>query len=127
VAAVARRFPGCPIILAHLQDKQIDTTLGELKSAPNLFIQHMHLGRKAADRRTALDRLIAEGLAERILFGSDVTSDHASLIAEQNDFIERLRTLQVPEAAIERIMLTSAQEMVRRVASRSGAGSPAAQ
>ncbi len=36
VADVARRFPGSPMILAHLADGQIDTTVRELKSTPNL-------------------------------------------------------------------------------------------
>ena len=121
VAAVARRFPGSHFVLAHLWDGQIDITVKELKVTPNLFIQHMHLPRKTADGRTALERLIAEGLADRILFGSDVTSDHSSLIADQFQFIARLRELKVPEATIERIMFASAKSMVERVAKRTGA------
>lgn len=121
VAAVARRFPGSPYILAHLWDAQIDTTVKELKATPNLFIQHMHLtSRKAADGKTALERLIAEGLADRILFGSDVTNDHSPLIADQFQFIARLRELKVPEATIDRIMFASAHGMVERVVKRPG-------
>lgn len=118
VAAVARRFPGSPYILAHLGDAQIDTTVKELKATPNLFIQHMHLGRKAADGKTALERLISEGLADRILFGSDVTNDHSPLIADQFQFIARLLELKVPEATIDRIMFSSANRMVERVVKR---------
>jgi predicted TIM-barrel fold metal-dependent hydrolase len=118
VAAVARRFPGSPFILAHLGDGQIDTTVKELKATPNLFIQHMHLPRKTADGRTALERLISEGLAERILFGSDVTNDHSSLIADQFQFVARLRELKVPEGTIERIMFSTANGMVERVSKR---------
>ncbi|MEI6421825.1 MAG: amidohydrolase family protein, partial [Lentisphaerota bacterium] len=118
VAAVARRFPGSPFVLAHLWDGQIDITVKELKATPNLFIQHMHLARKAADGKTALERLIAEGLAAQILFGSDVTNDHSPLIADQFQFIARLRELKVPEATIERIMFASANEMSKRVAPR---------
>lgn len=120
VAAVARRFPGSPIILAHLQEGQIETTVKELKATPNLYIQHMHLGLKTADGRTALERLVAEGLADRILFGSDVTSDHTPLIGEQHDFIARLRDLHVPEATIEQIMTATARGMVERVQPRPG-------
>lgn len=118
VAAVARRFPGSPFILAHLGDGQIDTTVKELKATSNLFIQHMHLARKTADGTTALERLISEGLADRILFGSDVTNDHSSLIADQFQFVARLRELKVPEGTIDQILFSTANGMVERVAQR---------
>jgi uncharacterized protein YjaZ len=65
-----------------------------------------------------LERLISEGLAERILFGSDVTNDHSSLIADQFQFVARLRELKVPEGTIERIMFSTANGMVERVSKR---------
>lgn len=118
VAAVARRFPGSPMILAHLGSGQIEVTVRELKATPNLYIQHMHLGLKAADGRTALERLVAEGLTNRILFGSDVTSDHTPLIAERNDLVLRLRALHVPEGAIEGILFATAKGIIERVTPR---------
>jgi predicted TIM-barrel fold metal-dependent hydrolase len=126
VAAVARRFPGCPVVLAHFgngqsgTNEQIAVTIRELKATPNLYIQHMHLSQKTADGRTALERLVAEGLADRILFGSDVTSDHSPLIADRKLFAARLRELHVPEATIERILFASARDMIGRVAPRPG-------
>ena len=121
VAAVARRFPGSPMILAHLGSGQIEVTVRELKATPTLYIQHMHLGLKAADGRTALERLVAEGLANRILFGSDVTSDHAPLSAERNDLISRLRALRVSESTIDGIMFATARGLIERVTPRPAA------
>ncbi len=67
VAAAARRHPECPMILAHLSGDQIEAMVRELKRTPNLYVQHMHLGRPKDEReRTALARLVEEGLADRI-------------------------------------------------------------
>jgi len=112
-AAVARRFPRLPVILAHLADGQLDVTVRGLKALPNLYIHHMHLEhRKGPDGKTALERLIQEGLAHKVIFGSDVQNDHSTLLAQRVRLAERLRQLNVPEETIDRILQRTASEIL---------------
>ena len=98
-ADVAERFPGIPVLLAHESDGQLSsTTIPLMQTIPNLYIQHMHLN------NGELQALIDAGLIERVIFGSDVTNDHGNLVAQAKGFANRLETLGVPRASIDRIM-----------------------
>ncbi|MBC8871466.1 MAG: amidohydrolase family protein [Planctomycetes bacterium] len=115
-ADVARRFPRLPVILAHLAGGQLDVTVRELKALPNLYIHHMHLEhRKGPDVKTALERLAQEGLAHKIIFGSDVQNDHSTLLTQRVRLAERLRQLNVSEDAIDRILQRTASEILENV------------
>ena len=116
-ANVAAKFPKLPVIMAHLaRDGQLETTVQVLKKHPNLYIQHMHLGyAKDEQGRTALERLVAEGLAGKILFGSDVQHDHSPLIRDAARLRAELKKLGVDAATIERVMHGTMEEMIARV------------
>jgi predicted TIM-barrel fold metal-dependent hydrolase len=116
VAAAARRHPECPMILAHLAKGQIEAMVRELRRTPNLYIQHMHLARQKDDEgRTALQRLVAEGLADRILFGSDLQNDHSPLIADYRRFRLGLEALGLASDMIESIMHGTMERLLSRV------------
>ena len=116
VAAAARRHPAVPMILAHLASDQIEVTITELRRSPNLYIQHMHLGyKKDAQGRLALQCLVEAGLADRILFGSDVTNDHTPLIGDSYSFIQDLKALDVPQETIDKIMFKTMAGLLANV------------
>jgi predicted TIM-barrel fold metal-dependent hydrolase len=125
VAAAARKHPGCPMILAHLSGDQIEAMVRELKRTPNLYVQHMHLGRpKDEQGRTALARLVEEGLADRIVFGSDLQNDHSPLIHEYRRFRGELEALAVPEETIEAIMFGTMERLLEGVRSAAQVAAP---
>jgi predicted TIM-barrel fold metal-dependent hydrolase len=128
VAAAARRHPECPMILAHLSGDQIEAMVRELKRTPNLYVQHMHLGRpKDEQGRTALQRLVEGGLADRIVFGSDLQNDHSPLIDGYRRFQGELEALAVPEETIAAIMFGTMERLLEAVRSPAEvAGPPAA-
>jgi len=126
-AGVAAKFPKLPVIMAHLTRRgQLETTVEVLKKHPNLYLQHMHL-RYARDEkgRTGLERLVDEGLASKIVFGSDVQNNHAPLIHGAAAFRNRLKELGVDEATIERIMHGTMEGLVAGVKRVAPAGATA--
>jgi len=114
VAAVARKFPKMPVIMAHLSPKgQLDKTIGYLKELPNLYLQHMHLEYvRAADGKTALQTLIAEGLAHKILFGSDYQQDYGPLAGDVWRYPQRLKELGLSQEQVDAIMYKTMQGLL---------------
>lgn len=117
VAKVAEKFPSIPVIMAHLyNEEQLEKTIPYLKKLPNLYIQHMHLSYvKTKDGKTALKRLIEEGLAEKIIFGSDVQDDYSGLIKGYHDFLNELKNNGLSEKTIEKILYKTAEEIISNV------------
>lgn len=123
VANVARKFPRLNVIMAHLYDAhQFWQVLPELASLPNLYIQHMHLDQvRVEGQKTALEVLIQRGLAEKIVYGSDIQIDHSVELAAFHRFRRRLRALGVDEPTQDAILWKT---MTRIVPAQSQTAAP---
>jgi predicted TIM-barrel fold metal-dependent hydrolase len=117
VAQVAEKFPQIPVIMAHLyNEEQLEKIIPYLKKLPNLYIQHMHLTYvKTKDGKTALQRLVEEGLSEKIIFGSDLQDDHSFLISNYYNFRNELKKIGLSDREIEKIMFKTAEELFSKV------------
>lgn len=117
VAKVAEKFPDIPVIMAHLyNEEQLEKIIPFLKNLPNLYIQHMHLIHvKTKDGKSALKRLIEEGLAEKIIFGSDVQNDYSCLMRDSHNFVKELKKNGVSDGTIEKIMFKTAEKLFSNV------------
>ncbi len=106
VANVARKFPRLNVIMAHLHDEeQFWKIVPQLELLPNLYIQHMHLDHcRLATGETALEVLVERGLANKIVFGSDMQVDHSVALAQMYQFRRRLRELGVDEPTVQNIL-----------------------
>ena len=117
VAAVARQFPDLAVVMAHLYDKdQFSAVLPLLRQAPNLYWQHMHLDRVKLDTgKTALEELVGQGLASRIVFGTDVQNDHSAILDDRLRFRQRLHALGLAEEQIHAVLVGTAERLFSRV------------
>lgn len=114
-AGVAAKHPKMPVIMAHLKAKDIDVVVKLLREYPNLYIQHMHLYRKGPNGLTALERLVKEGLANKIVFGSDLQTDHSPMVNEQRQLRMLLQKLGVDEKTIDGVLFGTVENMIKNV------------
>ena len=116
-ANVAGRVPKLPVIMAHMARRgQLETTVKVLKKHPNLYIQHMHLWYARDESGTlALERLVKEGLAHKIVFGSDVQNDHSPLIRDNVRLRRELKELGVDDETIEGVMHGTLEKLLANV------------
>lgn len=114
-AGVAAKHPNLPVIMAHMKAPDIDVIVKVLRQYPNLYIQHMHLYRKGPDGLTAVERLVKEGLAHKIVFGSDFQTDHSPLVAERRRFRKLLEKLDVDDKTIDGILFGTFENMIQNV------------
>ncbi|HNQ34676.1 MAG TPA: amidohydrolase family protein [bacterium] len=115
-ARVAEKFPGLPVIMAHLStDTQLEQIIPYFKRLPNLYIQHMHLSTvRTAEKKTALQKLIGAGLIRKVVFGSDVQDDYGTLLSA-GLFARQLLDMGVSQADVDAVMFRTAEELIRKV------------
>lgn len=114
-AGVAAKHPNMPVIMAHMKGQDIDVIVELLRKYPNLYLQHSHTYQKGPDGMIARERLVKEGLAHKIVFGTDLQTDHSPMFNDRRNLQMQLEELGVDEKTIDGIMFGTLENMLKNV------------
>jgi len=110
VANVARKFPKLNVLMAHSQNsmEELELVTKALKELPNLYWQHMHIlsrhGKIKGTEKLAFEYLLEAGVAHKVVYGSDVQTDHDVMPGLRAETLKMLKDLNVPQETIDDIM-----------------------